>query len=101
MSGIIIGTPITAHQKTRTGENNIGKRKMSDTITITFMDGTKWKIHRSVIERLGQKSEDELLFFFKRFNGWFESWEKDVLGSLVRMEREGLIIDNNINLKYR
>jgi len=74
---------------------------MSDTITITFMDGTKWKIHRSVIERLSQKSEDELLFFFKRFNSWFESWEKDVLGSLVRMEREGLIIDNNINLKYR
>ncbi len=74
---------------------------MSDTITITFKDGEQWRIHRSILESLSIKKEDELLSFFKRFFCWFSEREKDVLMSLIRMEKEGIIIENNIDVQFR
>ena len=74
---------------------------MSDTITITFKDGKQWRIHRSILNSMSIKKEDELLSFFKRFFCWFSEREKDVLMSLIRMEREGIIIENNIDVKFR
>ena len=74
---------------------------MSDTITITFKDGEQWRIHRSILESLSIKKEDELLSFFKRFFCWFSERQKDVLVSLVRMEREGIFIEDNIDVQFR
>ena len=74
---------------------------MSDTITITFKDGEQWRIHRSILESLSIKNEDELLSFFKRFFCWFSERQKDVLVSLVRMEREGIFIEDNIDVQFR
>lgn len=73
---------------------------MSNTIKITSKAGKVWNIHRSAVDRLSLKSELELEAFFKRFFAWFDPWEEDVLVSLIRMERAGLTIDNEINLKY-
>ena len=81
----------------------VGKRigEMSDTITITFKDGKQWRIHRSILDSMSIKKEDELLSFFKRFFCWFSEREKDVLMSLIRMEKEGILIKNNIDIKFR
>ena len=81
----------------------VGKRigEMSDTIVITFKDGEQWRIHRSILASLSIKSEEELLSFFKRFFCWFSERQKDVLMSLIRMEKEGIIIENNIDVQFR
>lgn len=73
---------------------------MTNTINITAKDGQVWNIHRSVLDSLSKKSDKELEAFFKRFWTWFEQWEQDILISLVRMEKAGIAIDNNITLQY-
>lgn len=73
---------------------------MNRSINIIAKDGQVWNIHRSVIERLSLKPEAEVEAFFARFFAWFDPWEKDVLLSLVRMEKEGFAIESNINLEF-
>ena len=73
---------------------------MTNTITITNKDGQVWNIHKSAVAILANKTEDELCSFFKRFFAWFDTWEMDVLLSLIRMEREGLAIADTIELKF-
>ena len=73
---------------------------MTNTINITAKDGQVWNIHRSVLDSLAKKSNEQLEVFFKTFWTWFDQWEQDVLLSLVKMEREGIAISDTINLKY-
>ncbi len=73
---------------------------MTNTINITSKDGQVWNIHRSILDRFALKSEEEIDTFFARFFVWFEPWEKDVLKTLIRMERSGIAIDDTLNLKY-
>jgi len=73
---------------------------MTNTITITNKDGQVWNIHRSIIDQFALKSEAEMEAFLARFFAWFDPWEKDILLSLVRMEREGIAIDGAITLQY-
>ena len=73
---------------------------MTNTINITSKDGQVWNIHRSVLDSLAKKSDEELEAFFKRFWTWFEQWEQDVLISLVRMEKAGIAIDHDMTLQY-
>lgn len=73
---------------------------MTNTINITSKDGQVWNIHRSILDRFALKSEEEIDTFFARFFAWFEPWEKDVLRTLIRMERSGIAIDDTLNLKY-
>ena len=73
---------------------------MTKTINITSKDGQVWNIHRSVLDSLAKKSDEELEVFFKTFWTWFDQWEQDVLLSLVKMEREGIAIDHDMTLKY-
>lgn len=68
---------------------------MSDTITITWKDGTEWKIHRSILKIL---TNDKLPVP----NGFFKDQrEIDILLLLGKMEREGLKIDDKINARFR
>ena len=73
---------------------------MNQTINITFKNGKRWNIHRSVLDSLSKKSEEELKAFFGRFWAWFEECEKDVLISLIKMEKEGIAINPIVNLEY-
>jgi hypothetical protein len=67
---------------------------MSDSILITWKDGKRWNIHRSILKTI---FNDKLPIP----EHWFSSREKDVLISLARMEKEGIQIDNNIDAKFR
>jgi len=73
---------------------------MTNTINITSKDGQVWNIHRSILDHFALKSELEIDTFFARFFAWFEPWEKDVLRTLIRMERSGIAIDDTLSLKY-
>jgi len=73
---------------------------MTNSITITNKHGQVWNIHRSIINQFALKPEAEMWTFLGRFSGWFDPWEKDILLSLVRMEREGIAIDGAITLQY-
>lgn len=68
---------------------------MSNTIEITWKDGTQWKIHRSILKTLTNGELPVPLGFFE------EQREIDLLLSLGRMEKEGLQIDNKIDAKFR
>ena len=67
---------------------------MSDSILITWKDGKRWNIHRSILETI---FNDKLPIP----EHWFSSREKDVLISLARMEKEGIAIDAEIKTNYR
>lgn len=68
---------------------------MSDSIEITWKDGTRWNIHRSILKTLANGKLPVPA-------GWFEyQREIDVLLSLGRMEREGIQIDDKINAQFR
>lgn len=73
---------------------------MTNTINITSKDGQVWNIHRSILDHFALQSELEIDAFFARFFAWFEPWEKDVLRTLIRMERSGIAIDDTLSLKY-
>jgi hypothetical protein len=67
---------------------------MSDSILITWKDGTRWNIHRSILKTI---INDELPIP----EHWFSTRELDVLISLARMEKEGIAIDPEIKTNYR
>jgi len=67
---------------------------MSDTITITWKDGKRWNIHRSILKTI---FNDKLPIP----EHWFSSRELDVLLCLARMEKEGIAIDSEIKANYR
>jgi hypothetical protein len=67
---------------------------MSDSILITWKDGKRWNIHRSILKTI---FNDKLPIP----EHWFSSRELDVLLCLARMEKEGIQIDNNIDAKFR
>jgi len=73
---------------------------MTNTINITSKDGQVWNIHRSILDHFAARSELEIDAFFARFFAWFEPWEKDVLRTLIRMERSGIAIDDTLNLQF-
>lgn len=78
-----------------TGNNISGKKKMSDTITITWKDGTQWMIHRSILKTLTNGK-------LPVPNGFFEDQrEIDILLLLGKMEEQGLKIDDKINATFR
>jgi len=67
---------------------------MSDSILITWKDGKRWNIHRSILKTI---FNDKLPIP----EHWFSSRELDVLISLARMEEEGIAIDSEIKANYR
>lgn len=73
---------------------------MTNTISITSKDGQVWNINRSILKHFADKTETEIEAFFARFFAWFKPWERDVLKTLIRMERSGIAIDDTLNLKY-
>lgn len=74
---------------------------MENTIQVKFKDGKMWNIHRSGVEMLAAKSEEEVEQFFSRFWAWFEDREKDVLWNMSRMDREGIQIPSELDIQFR
>lgn len=64
---------------------------MSNSIEITWKDGKRWNIHRSILETHSQPVP----------KGWLEEREWDVLNTLIRMEKEGIAIDSEIDARFR
>ena len=68
---------------------------MSDSILITWKDGTRWNIHRSILKILTNGKLPIPSGFFE------DQREIDILLTLGRMEKEGIAIDPEINANYR